>query len=233
MFLAFAGPLLAECNDNQTRLIPVRNNPVLTVSGHKIEDFIPAGWKLVESTSDDFNRDKLNDIAITIVKNNANNILKNECRPGAEELDTNPYAVLVALQQKDASYKLVASDFEIIPRLEDPVFDQPYGGITSKNGVLSISYHFWQSAGSWSTSDHTYKFRYQNNCMRLIGHEYHWLHRGSGEESGTSSNFINSTYIIYSKNPDNKRFSRHKAKLKKNPPYCLGKIPKEFDHIKY
>lgn len=232
-FLAFANPVFAECKDDQELSIPARNKPVLAVSGGKMEDFIPAGWKLAETVKDDFNRDKLDDLAITIVENNPKNIIKNECGLGAEELNTNPYAVLIALKQKDAGYKLIASDFEIIPRLDDPVLDQPYSGIASKNGVLSVSYHFWQSAGSWSTSDQAYKFRFQNNCMRLIGHDYHWLHRASGEESVISTNFITGAYIISKKNPDNIKYSKRKYKLKKNPMYCLGNVPKEFDHIEY
>jgi hypothetical protein len=69
--------------------------------------------------------------------------------------------------------------------------------------------------------------------MRLIGHEYHWLHRASGEESGTSSNFITGSYINSNQNPDNKHLRKRKYKLKKNQVYCLGNVPKEFEHIKY
>lgn len=234
LLAVITSPADAECKDDSQPLsILPRNKPILAESGRKLEDFIPPGWKLVESKPDDFNHDKLTDLALTITENNPKNILKNDCGLGEETVDTNPYALLVALKQKDTSYKLAASDFDIIPRLEDPVSDQPYSGISTENGILSLGYHFWQSAGSWSTSDQTYKFRFQNNCMRLIGHEYHWLHRATGEESGTSTNFISGAYIIYKQNQDNKRLSKHKKKLKKNKVICLGNVPKEFDHINY
>jgi hypothetical protein len=136
---AFAGSVFADCNESHELSIPAVNNPVLAVSGYKKEDFIPVGWKLADSVTDDFNRDKRDDFAIAIVENNPKNIIKNECGLGAEAIDTNPYAILVALKRKDNGYNLIASDFGIIPRLNDPVLDQPYSGIAANKGVLSVN----------------------------------------------------------------------------------------------
>jgi hypothetical protein len=221
----------SACDTDQGLTIPEPRIPEIPAAGGKAGDFVPSGWKLAESVSGDFNRDGLNDIALTIVENNPNNIIKNECGLGEPEFDANPYAILVALMQKNAGYRLTASDFKIIPRRDSPVSDQPYTGITAKNGVLSVTYHFWQSAGSWSTSTHTYKFKYQDQCMRLIGHEYHWMQRASGEETAISTNFLTGSYLTIKNYPENNHRTKTKQKLKVNAQHCLGAVPETFEHL--
>lgn len=227
----FTSPLLADCNNYQGALIPDASIPVLADTGSNIEDFIPPGWKLAESVTDDFNHDQLIDVSLALVENNPKNLIKNDCGWGAPEFDSNPYVVVVALKQKDKTYKRVASDFKIIPRLDDPVLEQPYDSITAKSGILSVDYHFWQSAGSWSASTHSYKFRFQEGCMRLIGHEYGWRHRASGEETLISTNFLTGMYLTVNSNPENNQRLEKKARLKNNPKYCLGDVPATFEHI--
>ena len=233
LIIALSNACFADCNGNATYelTIPETKVPQLPSIGTKTSDFIPSGWRLLEQVTDDFNRDGLDDIAITLVENNPKNIIKNECGLGLPEFNSNPYAVLVALKKKDTTYQLAASDFKIIPRLDSPVLEQPYDSIGSKNGILAVSYHFWQSAGSWSTSSHAYKFRFQDKCMRLIGHDYGWRHRASGEETQISTNFLTGKYITSKFSPDSNHHMQSKHKLKNNPPYCLGNVLDRFEHI--
>ena len=231
LFISLPKAGYPACDTDQGLLIPEPKIPEIPTAGVKSEDFVPSGWKLAESVFGDFNRDGLNDIALAIVENNPKNIIKNECGLGESEFDANPYAILVALKQKNAGYRLTASDFKIIPRRDSPVSDQPYTDITAKNGVLSVAYHFWQSAGSWSTSTHTYKFRYQDKCMKLIGHEFNWMHRASGEETAISTNFLTGTYLTIKNNPENNHRTQEKHKLKVKSKHCLGTVPETFGHL--
>lgn len=222
----------ADCESDQEFTIPPASYPKIQVTGKTESDFIPANWRKVESIKDDLNNDGLSDFALAIVENDPNKIIKDKC--GLLRFDSNPFAIIVLFKQKNGTYKLAAKDFNLIPRLTDPILDQPFNSIESKNGVLKISYHYWQSMGSWTSVGYVFTFRFQQGCLKLIGLDYSTFHRASHEEGLWSANF-NTGKIIETHNfpdataddPAPEKPTEKRYLIKNNQKMCLGKLPSE------
>lgn len=164
-----------------------------------INDFIPKGWKILKDENDsnfiakgDLNKDKLEDVAIIIEKDDKKNIKKNDSL-GPNELNLNPRILLVLFKEKDGTYSLVAKNDKGFIKSEgnedNPALMDTLSGISIKNNVLKITFNYFMSAGSWWTSTDVYIFRFQNNVFELIGYESSAYMRNTGEEEGISINF--------------------------------------------
>ena len=157
-----------------------------------INDFIPKGWKKILTTNGDLNKDKLEDIAIIIEKDDKKNIKKNDGF-GPEELNLNPRILLVLFKGKDGTYSLAAKNDKGFIKSEgnedNSALMDTLDNIIIKNNVLKIVFNYFMSAGSWWTSTDIYIFRFQNNVFELIGYESNAYMRNTGEEEGTSINF--------------------------------------------
>ncbi|WP_315323250.1 hypothetical protein [Fusobacterium pseudoperiodonticum] len=164
-----------------------------------INDFVPKGWKILKDENGsnfiakgDLNKDNLEDVAIIIEKNDKKNIKKNDGF-GPEELNLNPRILLVLFKEKDGTYTLAAkNDKGFIKSAGDEettALLDTLSNISIKNNVLKITFNYFMSAGSWSTSTEVYIFRFQNNVFELIGYESNSYMRNTGEEEGVSINF--------------------------------------------
>ena len=157
-----------------------------------INDFIPKGWKKILTANGDLNKDKLEDIAIIIEKDDKKNIKKNDGF-GPEELNLNPRILLVLFKGKDGTYSLAAKNDKGFIKSEgnkdNSALMDTLDNIIIKNNVLKIVFNYFMSAGSWWTSTNVYIFRFQNNVFELIGYESNAYMRNTGEEEGTSINF--------------------------------------------
>ena len=164
-----------------------------------INDFVPKGWKILKDENGsnfiakgDLNKDKLEDIAIIIEKDDKKNIKKNDGF-GPEELNLNPRILLVLFKGKDGTYSLAAKNDKGFIKSEgnedNSALMDTLDNIIIKNNVLKIVFNYFMSAGSWWTSTDIYIFRFQNNVFELIGYESNAYMRNTGEEEGTSINF--------------------------------------------
>ncbi len=164
-----------------------------------INDFVPKGWKILKDengsnfiTKGDLNKDKLEDVAIIIEKNDKKNIKKNESL-GPDELNLNPRILLVLFKEKDGTYTLAAKNdkgfIQSEGNEETPTLMDTLSNISIKKNVLKITFNYFMSAGSWNTSSDTYIFRFQNNVFELIGYESDSYMRNTGEEEKVSINF--------------------------------------------
>ena len=164
-----------------------------------INDFVPKGWKILKDengsnfiTKGDLNKDKLEDVAIIIEKDDKKNIKKNDSF-GPEELNLNPRILLVLFKEKDGTYILAAKNDKGFIKSEGDeeatALADTLSDISIKNNVLKIVFNYFMSAGSWWTSTEIYIFRFQNNRFELIGYENNGFMRNSGEEEGVSINF--------------------------------------------
>ena len=164
-----------------------------------INDFIPKGWKILKDENGsnfiakgDLNKDKLEDVAIIIEKNDKKNIKKND-NFGPDELNLNPRILLILFKEKDGTYSLVAKNDKGFIKSEgsedNPALMDTLSDICIKKNVLKITFNYFMSAGSWATSTEVYIFRFQNNRFELIGYESNAYMRNSGEEEKRSINF--------------------------------------------
>ena len=164
-----------------------------------VNDFVPKGWKILKDENGnafiakgDLNKDKLEDVAIIIEKNDKKNIKKNESL-GPDELNLNPRILLVLFKEKNGTYTLAAKNDKGFIKSEGneetPTLMDTLSNISIKKNVLKITFNYFMSAGSWNTSSDTYIFRFQNNVFELIGYESDSYMRNTGEEEKVSINF--------------------------------------------
>ena len=157
-----------------------------------IDGFIPKGWKTVLSAKGDLSNDKLEDVAIIIEKTDKANIVKNE-NLGSEYLNLNPRILLVLFKQKNGSYILAGKNdkgfIKSEGNKESPALMDTLDSISIKNNILKIKLNYFLSAGSWSVTQNTYTFRFQNQKLELIGFDNNSFMRNSGEQEEFSINF--------------------------------------------
>ena len=138
------------------------------------------------------NKDKLEDVAIIIEKNDKKNIKKNDSF-GPEELNLNPRVLLILFKEKDGTYSLAAKNDKAFIKSEgnedNRALMDTLSNISIKKNVLKITFNYFMSAGSWATSTEVYIFRFQNNVFELIGYESNAYMRNTGEEEKVSINF--------------------------------------------
>ena len=164
-----------------------------------VNAFVPKGWKILKDENGnafiakgDLNKDKLEDVAIIIEKDDKKNIKKNDSF-GPEELNLNPRVLLILFEEKDGTYSLAAKNdkgfIQSEGNEETPTLMDTLSNISIKKNVLKITFNYFMSAGSWATSTEVYIFRFQNNVFELIGYESNAYMRNTGEEEKVSINF--------------------------------------------
>ncbi|MCB0664695.1 MAG: hypothetical protein KDC80_02685 [Saprospiraceae bacterium] len=167
---------------------PEANN--LNYMGNSLEDIIPTGWTILNAQTGDLNKDGISDLVFVIQDTDLKNIEPNDGL-GTDSVDLNPRMLGIYFGTKSGSYqqKLISHDF--IPLRDLPTMDEPFEGMKITNkGALEINLKLWYSAGSWSTSQHQYKFRFEDDVFVLIGYASEEAHRGSGETTNYRINFI-------------------------------------------
>ena len=157
-----------------------------------IDGFIPKGWKTILSAKGDLNNDKLEDVAIIIEKTDKANIVKNK-NLGSEYLNLNPRILLVLFKQKNGSHILASKNdkgfIKSAGDKENPALMDTLDNISIKNNILKIKFNYFLSAGSWSVTQNTYTFRFQNKKFELIGFDNNSYMRNSGNQEEFSINF--------------------------------------------
>ena len=196
-----------------------------------IDGFIPKGWKTVLSAKGDLNNDKLEDVAIIIEKTDKANIVKNE-NLGSEYLNLNPRILLVLFKQKNGSYILAGkNDKDFIKSAgdkENPALMDTLDSISIKNNILKIKFNYFLSAGSWSVTQNTFTFRFQNKKFELIGFDNNSYMRNSGNQEEFSINFsTNKVKITTGENMLDKKMNKPKEEwktIKVNKKYVLDEM---------
>lgn len=155
-----------------------------------IEKLIPKNWKVLSTAKGDLNKDGINDLALVIENTDKKYLEINEGGLGRDTINLNPRILGIYFGNIKGEFIKKEQYNKFIILQDSPTMDEPFDGIEIlKNGVLKIDFHFWYSAGSWNMSNHTYKFRFQNNKFELIGYDSSDRHRGTGETIDYSINF--------------------------------------------
>jgi hypothetical protein len=203
---------------------------ILPNNGETLENLIPNNWKLLDSTSGDLNKDGISDLVFAIQKTDRKNIELNDGL-GTDTVDLNPRILAIYFGTKTEGFnKKIVSEHFIILR-DSPTMDEPFEGFSiNKNGILDINFRFWFSAGSWSMSNHKYRFRFQNNEFVLIGYDSNEAHRASGETTDYSINFLTKKMKISKGNFSNDEAeSVEWKKFHLENPLTLKSIKKPFE----
>jgi len=207
-----------------------RDYPQIEKYGQKVEDFIPKNWKLMEKALGDLNGDKAQDCVLVVKGNDAKFLNKNEGL-GEDPYDTNPRMLIILFKDTvENRYELAekSNTFVFVP--DSPTMSEPFQSVQIKNGVLQLDFEEWYSAGSWGTSQASYKFKYINKEFALIGADKTESMRNSGETETRSYNFLTNKRSITIGN-----FTKDAKGKPKWKTYKVGKLktfrtfPKPFD----
>lgn len=170
--------------------IPAARYPALVRTAADADGFAPAGWAVEHRVSGDLNGDGRPDLVLVLRQRDPANIIRHEGL-GESPLDTNPRLLAVALATPAGPFRLVEQDHVFIPRTTNPVFQDPLEEPPAiRDGVVSIRLAFFASAGSWTMSNATAKFRLRQDRLELIGHDSTEVRRNTGEMVERSVNFL-------------------------------------------
>jgi hypothetical protein len=174
---------------SQDFIRPQRSDyPNLPKSGKAINDFVPQDWETVAKAEGDLNGDKRADCAL-VIKAKLGKFLNKHDGLGSNPFDTNPRILVILFQDKDG-YRLAKQSNTFILPPDSPVREEPFQDMTIKKGVLELNFQLFSSAGSWSTSSSSYRFKFLNDEFVLIGADKTDSMRNSGEMESRSYNFV-------------------------------------------
>jgi len=153
----------------------------LPTSGLKVEEFVPAGWKIEEQVKGDINADGTDDILLKLI----------EDKPKKEDEMVNRNRVLVVLIVNDSGMQLGPITDKLLQCTGCGgafygVLDAP-AEVTIEKGVIV----YGEESGSRWVSNTTFKFRYdvKSNKFLLIGFDYSSRDRAAGGFSSESTNY--------------------------------------------
>jgi hypothetical protein len=150
--------------------IPNITYPLLVKRANSADEVVPKGWVLEKKANGDLNGDGKADIVLLLRQADPRNIVRSIDGQDVRTLDTNPRILVGIFADKmSPGYTLAFVDHSLIPRHDSPTVDDPFDRISITDGKLLVSIHFWTSVGSYLTSNITFTFRHQDNCLRLIG----------------------------------------------------------------
>jgi hypothetical protein len=160
---------LAEKGDTSLLLPTDTDYPMVTKSGNKLADFVPPEWTILAKASGGLKDKDSKDTALVLKANKRKYVQKNSGL-GADVVDTNPRILVVLFKDPvTQQYTLAEQSNHIIPIQTAPTMAEPFKGLSIRDGILKLDSTVWYSAGTWSTSDTSYKFRWQKNKFVLIG----------------------------------------------------------------
>lgn len=164
--------------------------PNLPKSGKSINDFVPKDWETVGKAQGDLNGDKIEDSAL-VIKANLSKFLNKNDGLGSNPFDTNPRILVILFQDQDG-YRIAKQSNTFIVAPDSPTQLEPFQELRIKNGVLELRFELFSSAGSWSMTSSSYRFKFLNGEFVLIGADKTDSMRNSGEMESRSYNFLTS-----------------------------------------
>ena len=165
--------------------------PRLVRAASSAEGFAPEGWRVEQAVEGDFSRDGRADLAFVLRKTDPAGIITREY---FDPSDINPRIIGVALGSgRGGGFTLAAQDHRLIPmrdadglNMQDP-FEQ---GLSIMNGALVVQVYLFMSAGGGDAGPYSFRLRYQDGAVRLIGYDHENVQRMSGETKTISVNFL-------------------------------------------
>lgn len=167
--------------------------PDIRTSASSMEQFIPKGWVLLDSTSGDLSKDGKADLAL-VIQHKDSVAWVNDF---GDTVLTNPRMLVVLFRDTGKEgYTLAERSNTFIMQHEDRTMDDPFEDVMITKGLLEIGFRLFYSMGSWYITVATYKFRYQANEFVLIGAEKLSFHRATHDFEEYSYNFLTKKKIV-------------------------------------
>lgn len=161
--------------------------PVISKHGNDIHSFIPNHWILLDSAQGDLNKDKHKDLALIVQYQDSVAIMNND----NYTVLAKPRILIILLYNPETKqYQLVEQSNSFILNHDNPNMEEPYQGISINKGVLKIDFTIFMNSGSWGMSNNSYQFRLIGGDFALIGADYNYVDRSSGETEYRSYNFL-------------------------------------------
>ena len=200
--------------------------PTLSKQANRCEDFVPKNWQVVAKAVGDLNKDNAPDCVLVVKGKNPKFLNKNEGL-GTEIYDTNPRMLVILFKNPEKNlYELARQSNSFIVAPDSPTMSEPFQQAVIKNGVLQLDFEQWYSAGGWSASQMSYKFRFQDGDFALIGADKTESARNTGETETRSYNFLTGKVRVETGN-----FGKNTKNKVKWKTYKLEKL-KTFDTFK-
>lgn len=188
--LAMAALLLGASAQPAELVVPPVRYPALPAAAGDAQGFAPPGWRVETQASGDLSGDGLADLAIVLRMNDPANILANEGL-GDNPFDTNPRILAIALGFPGGGYRLAAQDHRLIARRDYPTQSDPFEGeLAIARGSLNVTVRLFMNAGGWDAGSSSFRFRWRENALRLIGYEHVNVQRNSGCITQLSINYL-------------------------------------------
>ncbi|HVQ07483.1 MAG TPA: hypothetical protein VMS43_03515 [Allosphingosinicella sp.] len=182
--------LLAGGGQADELVIPPVRYPALPATAAAAEGFAPRGWRVEAQAIGDLSGDGRADLAFVLRMNDPANVLAHDGL-GDNPFDTNPRILAVALGVPGDGYRLAAQDRRLIARRDYPTQSDPFEGeVAIAGGSLNVTVRLFMSAGGWGAGSSTFRFRWRDNALRLIGYDYRNVQRNSGCMTGLSINYL-------------------------------------------
>lgn len=218
----------AQDEDERWNFPQASDYPTVANGAASCTKFTPKGFTVTAKAEGDLNGDRLSDCVLVVRGTAKKFIAKNEGF-GSPKFDTNPRILIIAFRNGKGGYKLVEQNNRFIVFPDAPNMTEPFQSIGISKGVLSILIEEFYSAGSWSMTNRTYKFRYQNSEFELIGLEHTHVRRNTGEITTRSYNFSTGKAILSEGmiDDDGKGKKTH-YELKLDTPKTLKTTPPAF-----
>lgn len=195
--LSFSLATMAAAQD----ALPAVSYPTIPTTAATASSFVPTGWKLETQAIGDLNGDGAEDIALVLLDQDPNNILKTD---GAT-FDSNPRILIVALADGHGGYRLAASDHTLISRPDNRNQDDKLVGVKILKGTLQVTLQNFMTMGGWTVNNYTYTFRLRKGTFNLIGYERMDTARNTGEVETLSVNYATGRYSTEKGNIENNK----------------------------
>lgn len=188
------------------------SHPAIKYDGLSARDFAPRGWIVLDSATGDLNNDQLSDLAFVLQHKNSISLIKT-ADGYSDTVTTQPRILVIAFYSPSAKQFIIAEQSNsFILHHDNPNMEDPFDTLLISNGVLQIDFHIWMNMGSWTTSNNSYEFSYQDGQFKLVSAEYFSVDRASGDTEDRSYHFLSKEVKISTGN-----ISRKKVKTKSRP----------------
>lgn len=174
--------------------------PTVSKSGESINDFVPAGWTILDSIKGDLNKDYIDDAVIILQHEESVTLINTD----GDTTLTQPRILLILIKDTVSnSFKLTDRSNSFILKHDNPAMEDPYQGLAINKGVLEITFNIFYNMGSWYVTNASYKFRYQQGEFVLIGADNYSFHRATHDFEDYSYNFLTRKRILTKGNDNN------------------------------